>query len=68
MEGSDYCEHVVNFKSELEEHVLKEHFEEMSELTRKFHEHKSESIGLLERVPECELILTPGYFTNFRVD
>ena len=64
----EYCVFVANSRSELEEHAMKDHFEQLGKLAKKFLEYNAESLKLLENVPECEFILTPEEITHLGVD
>ena len=52
----------------MQEHVDLEHHKEVKKIQAIFHEHNSESIKLLENVPESDFILTPEEITHLGVD
>ena len=64
----DLCGKELASEAELEKHVVEEHVEEHSKITKLLQEHNAASICLLENVPESELILTPEEITQFGVD
>ena len=52
----------------MEDHVVEFHSDQVGELIKKFQDHNSDSIKLLENVPESEYIFTPEEITHFSVD
>ena len=62
-----FCVFVAKTESEIEEHAVDVH-EQFAEITRKFNEHNSESIKMLEDVARIDWILTPEEISHFGVD
>ena len=62
------CDFVANLRSETEKHVLKEHSDQVEQVSKKFLEYNSESLKMLENISESEYILTPEEITHSGVD
>ena len=63
----NYCDHAQTRNKSID-HVIEVHNDQVGDLVRKFQDHNSESIKLLENVPESEYIFTPDEITHFSVD
>ena len=64
----ELCNYKTGLNCEMQKHVELEHHEEVKKIQKIFHENNSESLNLLENVPESEFILTPEEITHFGVD
>ena len=64
----ELCHHVTDSVTNLEQHTRRDHLEQLAQVERMFHEDNTETMRMLESVPESEFILTPEEITHFGLD
>lgn len=64
----EVCDKILESKGELQSHAITEHLEVLKRAEALFRENNTESLRLLENIPENNYIFTPEELTHFAMD